>query len=369
MADRKLPKKMESGIRPYGDGDGWRVEVTKGRNPITGKKNRKSAVVYGSYKKAVEKKHELLAVLGDTASLKANITLSDFWSNWYLPDCEQRLRPVTVHGYVSHYRQFIQGQLDELKLADITPLVIRKWLEGISGEKRRFEAFKLLRQICTKAVRWDVLGDNPCSHVDRPSKPQDYEPEVLSTEEVPAYLDTFRGTPLEACVTLCIACGFRRSEVIALDWEDIRDGAIDVTHAVTSVAGKAWDDDPKSRFGNRTVAVPSVFLDRLEQIRSTGPIVKDTDGNRMNPDNVSKLYGKIQRKLPDGVTRVPLKNLRHTSLSLFYEATGDLLATSRRGGHSSMSVTSRYYVRPSRSVDKAGAEAFGEMIDNATKAP
>lgn len=366
---RKLPKSIEDGIRPYGDGNGWRIDVVKGRNPVTGKRNRKTAVVYGSYRSAVEKKRELLAMLGDTMSLKSNITLGDFWGNWYLPDCEQRLRPVTVHGYASHYRQFIAGQLDALKLSEITPLVIRKWLGCIEGDKRRFEAFKLLRQMLTKAVRWDIMDDNPCTHVDRPPKPQDYEPEVLSAGEVPVYLETFRDTPLEACVTLCIACGFRRSEVVALDWEDIQDGVVDVTHAITSVGGMAWDDDPKSRFGNRTVAIPSIFMGRLGEIRSTGPVVKDTEGNRMNPDNVSKLYGKILRKLPEGVKRIPLMNLRHTSLSLFYEATGDLLATSRRGGHSSMSVTSRYYVRPSKAVDRAGADAYGEMLGKVAKEP
>ena len=82
----------------------------------------------------------------------------------------------------------------------------------------------------------------------------------------------------------------------------------------------------------------------------------------MNPDNVSKLYKDVRDTLPEDVQRISLKNLRHTSLTLALEGGADLLAVSRRGGHSSPSITARYYLRPSEEIDLNTAQGLDDLI-------
>ncbi len=361
MAERKLPKKMEQGIRPYGDGDGWRVEVCKGRNAITGKKNRKSAVVYGSYKKAVEKKHELLVELGDSDALKSGLTLDAYFERFYLPDAKHRLRPKTVYDYEGKYRTHIQKAFGAMNLSEINPVSIDAWKLTLS-DKMRPKAFQLLHQILEKAVRSDLLTTNPCDRAERPKKSDDYEPDVLPPQFVPTYIELFSGSPIEAAFLLCIGCGLRRSELIALDWEDITDGEVEISAGVTTYGGHTHEDKPKSRFGMRTITIPPTIASRLEELRSAGAVVKNSKGERMHPDRLSKLYRKTLEDLPPDVPRVSLKNIRHTSLSLAADAGVDILAISRRAGHSGVGITNRYYLRPDKSVDRATASAMDVLI-------
>ena len=361
-------RSSKGSIQPHGKG-AWRVQVEHGRDPITGKRKRYSKVVRGSKREAERVKQELMVKAGDPAALKGGMTLGEFWEHFYLPDVDGRLRPTTVAGYESKYGNFIENSIDGLKMSELEPLTIKDWLASIDTDKKRFQAFKLLRQILSKAVRWDLLQSNPCDRVEPPHNAQDYEPDVLTAEETSIYMDTFRGSNVEAVVLLCLGCGLRRSEAAALDWEDIQDGEVAVTHAITAVNGKPWDDDPKSRFSNRSVAIPASILARLEELRGTGAIVKDGNGNRMNPDNISKEYRRWQKKLPDGVKQIPLKNLRHTSLSLSIEAGVDILAVSRRAGHSNVGITSRYYLRPSKSIDSAAADSLDKLLGESEKTP
>ena len=354
-------RSSQASITRYGD-NGWRVRVEAGRDPRTGKRKQLSRVVRGSKRQAEKVKQELLVLAGKPSTLRDSITLGEFWRDFYMPDVENRLRPDTVSGYEAHYRQLVEGTIDAMPISKITPAVVDAWLRGIDGEKRQHQAFKILRQALNKAVRLDMLDMNPCKRVEAPSSQSDYEPDVLSLDDVAAYLDTFRGTKIEPAVLVVIGAGLRRSEVVGLDWDDVRDGSVRVDNAVTSVAGKAWDDDPKSRFGVRVVALPKSIADRLEELRGEGPLCSMGDGVRINPDNLSREYRKIQRRLPDGVKRVPLKNLRHTSLTLAVEAGVDILAVSRRGGHSNVNITSRYYLRPSRAVDEAAAAAMDDLL-------
>lgn len=342
----------------------WRVFVELGRDPATGKRKRLTKVVRGSRTDAEKAKEAMLLKAGDTSLLHGKMTLQDFWESAYLPDCEERLRPNTVHGYKEEWGRFVSGPISQLPFERITPMAIESWLHGVNGDMNRFRAFKLMRQVLNRAKRLDLLQSNPCDRVTPPKKPQDYEPEVLTAWEAVAYVRHFRESLVEPVVLLCLGCGLRRSEAAALDWEDIVGGEVRISHAVTLVGGAAHDDAPKSRFGIRTVVIPAFASQRLEALRGEGPIVKNSRGGRMSPDRLSREYKKLLQSLPEGVKRIPLKNLRHTSLSLALEGGADILAVSRRAGHSGVGITSRYYLRPSKKVDAAAAGALDNLVKN-----
>ena len=81
----------------------------------------------------------------------------------------------------------------------------------------------------------------------------------------------------------------------------------------------------------------------------------------MNPDNVTKMYLKIRDGLPANCARVPLKDLRHTSLSLAVEAGADVYAVSRRAGHSSVTTTERFYLNP-HGIDRGVSDALDSLL-------
>lgn len=284
----------------YKDENGvYTVSVELPRDHRTGKRRRLYKTVRGSLRDAEQAKAKLLTDIGKGEAVRDAIEMSDFWKNHYLPYVKKRLREGTVFGYEKKYKQYIEPRFGNMLLSQIEPIVIDRWLDDIDTVNKRFEAFKMLRQILSRAVRWNLLDSNPCDRVEIPNKPT-YRPEVLTAEEVRIYLEHFRDSPVEAGVLVALGGGLRRSEIVALDWEDITSDGI--------------------------------------------------------------VYAQRRNTLPEGVKRIPLKNLRHTSLTMAIESGVDLLAVSRRAGHSNVSITSAYYVRPHESVDAAAADAMDAFL-------
>ena len=348
-------------IQPRGEGV-WRMFVEVGRDVDTGKRRRHTKTVRGSRKQAADVLAAMLAEYGETDSAR-EMTLAAFWREVYLPRCNERLRPSTVAAYGYNYQRYIEKPLGALSLRQITPSVIDGWLSHIDGAKKRLQAYKALRQILNKAMRLDLIKRNPCGNVEVPKVPR-YRPEVLSAGDAAAYIEHFHGTPLEAVVLIAIGAGLRRSEICALDWGDVREGKVTVEKAVTTVNGKPHEDLPKSDFGVRAVVLPPSIAARLEELRGEdgAPVMPDSRGGRMNPDNVSHAYEQIRDTLPEDVQRVSLKNLRHTSLTLALEGGADLLAVSRRAGHSTSTITAHYYLRPHESVDAKAAQGLDDLL-------
>lgn len=357
---------MTGSIQEIEKGRLYRVQVECGFDPATGKRVRMVKRVHGTRKDAERVRAAMLVQSG--SPVRQRMTLDQFWETLYIPDCEGRLFKSTIQGYENHYKVLVKPFLGGLWLDRITPPVVASWLAVIDGQSRKFEGFKLLRQILNKAVRWDLLESNPCSRTEVPKRPSAYEPETLPAEFVPAYLDAFRGTDVEAAVLIALGGGLRRSEIAALDWEDFDGSSITVDDAITSIGGKPHDGDTKSRFSKRTVHLPASICERLEDLRGSGAVLKDTDGNRMNPDNLTHRYERVVRKLPEGVPRVSLKNLRHTSLTLALQGGAELLTVSRRAGHSNVNITARYYLRPDSSVDVAAAAGLDGLFNAAKRA-
>lgn len=345
-------------------GKRYRVFVEAGRDPNTGKRIRLTRTVRGGRKAAEEAKAELLAMAGESSAARADITLESFWSEMYLPGCEARLRPTTVSGYKKDYKTYVKGPLGGLKLSRLTPVVVSRWLDGIPDAVKKHRACKMLKMILARAVKLDLMDYNPCDRVELPKRRR-YRPEVLDAAQAERYLEEFRGTVCETAVLIALGGGLRRSELVALDWDDVsREGAVRVHHAVTVVDGRPHDDATKTEFSERTVHLPASVAARLNELRMPrGPVVRDSNGNRFHPDALTRAYIRIRDKMPEDLPRVSLKNLRHSSLTILVDSGADLLAASRRAGHSDVSITSAYYVRPHDVVDKNAAEmmerAFG----------
>lgn len=343
----------------------YRVFVSDGRNPKTGKREYITEVVRGSRADAEMVKARILIQLGDTTKAKESLTLDAFFNNLYLPDAKKRLRKTTWFNYDRHYIMLVKNHLGQRHLKEITPYMVTRMINAIDGQAKKFEAFKLLRQVLNKAVKWDLLDDNPCNRVDVPKKPA-YRPNVLTAKEAALYIKHFRGSKIEPAVLIAIGGGLRRSEIIALNWSDItEDGAITIDDAITTVNGSPHHDRTKTEFSNRVVHLPASITKRLNELRkgTNEPILVEDIGTRMNPDRVSHLYSEQAHKVK-GAKYVPLKNLRHTSLTLALEGGTDLLAVSRRAGHSNVSITSAYYLRPHESIDIAAASSLDSMLES-----
>lgn len=339
----------------------WRVVVEFPRHE-DGSRNQVKRHVRGTRKDALAVQMELFVQAGE--DVQSEMLLGQYCTEVYLPAKKGELKPSAYQAYYDRIHLHVIPGLGDVPLADLTPAMIRRWIASKDSPAVQRECRKMLHMVCQHAVYDDHLKSNPVSRV-RPPKVERYEPEVLDAEDVAVYLWHFRGMRSEPFVLVAMGCGLRRGEIVALDVSDVnpKTGAIRVDSSVVQVKGGPVEGVPKTHASIRTVHLPEPFLSRLlEILPPDGPICRTLDGGRLTPSSVTHLYLRELSLLPEGVPRVSLKNLRHTSLTLAYDATGDIMAAKERAGHTNVSITTQYYVRPTGERDRAAAERIAERL-------
>ncbi len=345
----------------------WHLRVSIGFNSVSGKRRRPSVTVRGDESKAAIAFAKLLLEAGRLP--EEDVTVRQFLEEMYLPHVGGRLRTLTVEAYRSKIEIHILPELGEISLSGLTPYVLDRWLDGVTGSERtRLHAYRVLNAALNVAVRWRLLDNNPLRAVEVPKVRNERKPEVLTLEEAAQYLEAFEGHVLEPIVVLALAAGLRRSELAGLRWPDLRfwketgeDGAVtefgevSVARGLHDHKGEVLEELPKSVTSARVVALPAWAVAALRPLRGLGPLVTE-DGEVMRPWRISWLYERRVREAK--LRRVQFKNLRHSHACLLLDAGVDLYTVSRRLGHSSVAVTESHYVRPSERADRAAAEAL-----------
>lgn len=348
----------------------WRVQVSVGYSHATGKRRRPSATVRGDERAAGVTLAKLILQAGRIP--EDNPTVRQYLIDMYLPHAEGRLRRRTVADYRSKIETHMLEPLGDLRLGELTPYVLDRWIDEVNGADRtRLHAYRVLNTALNLAVRWRLIEHNPLDAVEVPKVRGTRKPDVLTAEEAAKYLKTFQGRPLEPAIVLALGAGLRRSELAGLRWSDLRfwsetredgtvleRGEVSVVRGLHDLKGEVLEELPKSATSSRVVALPGWAVAALKPLRGLGPIVVE-DGEPMRPWRMSQEYNRQVKTAK--LRRVPLKNLRHSHACLLLDAGVDLYTVSRRLGHSTVAVTESHYVRPGEQADRAAAEALGTL--------
>lgn len=378
MAKRSRRSAMGS-VREMAPGV-WRVRLELPRGS-DGKRRTLSKNVRGSRREAELQLARFILQSGRGGSVLRNLTVYEFMLEAWLPMKSGDVRARTIHGYRQLIENHIQAHFADVHLRDVIAYVIKERLGRIEAPGARHKVHGLLRQGLRFAVEEGLLEVDPMPSVPVPRLPrksaQAETMDVYTLQEVRLLLDYFRGDPIEAAVLLAVSCGLRRSEVCALDWTDVKlpvggTGEVRIRRSYHGTQGFA---EPKSRRSARVVSIPTFATARLLEIRGPaiilGPVLVAERGGRMSPTSLTGRWRLMmgERAGSDGAPRyespvryLPLKNLRHTHATLTLAAGAAVVDVSRRLGHSSVTVTDQFYLRPGRDADERAADAFGDAI-------
>lgn len=182
------------------------------------------------------------------------------------------------------------------------------------------------------------------------SKVESKPKQTYSENEVETLIQYCQTHRFGLSVLILLELGLRCSEMLALSWEDIdfETKSVKIHKACVSVSGKPHIDDPKSKSSKRELPLSEWFCDYLK-FYGTGRsgFVINTGKKLMTPSNFTKhRYNKLfaEFEAETGIKRVSPHELRHTCGTLLYKKTGDIYAVSKYLGHSSVSITAKYYV-------------------------
>lgn len=205
---------------------------------------RRTKAIYGRTRRTVADalQHALRAAQEGTLVGDERQTMAEFLTRWLQDVARTRVRPRTFDGYGAAVEHHIKPDLGRVRLAKLTPQHLQAWLgtleaRGVSVGRRRY-ARVVLRTALNTAMRWGLVSQNAATLIDAPRTTR-REIRPLTPDEAKALLGATREHPLDAFVTVALACGLRLGEALGLQWPDVDldAGTLDVRRAVQRFGG------------------------------------------------------------------------------------------------------------------------------------
>lgn len=337
--------KGDGSITQRGRGS-WRVRISAGFDPATGKRRYATATVHGTKADARKARDRLRAEVEGGLKVDAQrVTLSEFVPIW--ADAKR------TSGKVSE--ETLQGQLSTLKHAEelLGNVPLRKIdapmveavcanvrAKGLSGTTAH-KVHALLKSVFNKACDYGYATRNPCSKVDAP-KVNEPDRRSLTPQEASRLLAQLDRSEAEAyrelaakeqrmvsigkafgrsyvrgvsalsqamAVRIGLATGARLSEMLALRWRcvDLDSGHVRICRTLKK---DGTPKEPKTAAGTRTASIDSKTAGHLARwkarqaaelakfgVRQTGetPVCCSNTGGYVNACNFEHWWSRFRK--------------------------------------------------------------------------
>lgn len=329
----------------------------------------------GMNKKQIEKELQKQAILFEDKCMKgqvtANIKFQDFAEQWFEEYAKVNLRP-TSYSRMKQLTKRIYPALGHKRLDKITSRDVQKFITDllVNGKnmnngkplsrKTAVHHLSLISDVFSYTIRMGMLTDNPCRWVVVPKSEQE-EKQIYTLDEVKTLYEHLKDEPMKYQVYLLLAIysGFRRSEMLGLEWKDIdfENSLIHVRRTSQYTKEKGiYTDTTKTRKSKRVSKFPPSIMNLLKQFRTEQAkeakqlgtkweghdrLFTKWNGAPMNPQTPFEwLQGYCERI---GIPFRNIHSLRHLHASLLIFEGVDVVAVSADMGHSVVGTTLNLY--------------------------
>jgi len=360
----------------------YTIILSLGIDPATGKRKQQWISVKGTKKEAEKRLADLLHQLDNGTFIKpGKTTLAEYLERWLQDYAWPNLAPKTAEGYEHIVRKHLIPRLGGMTLTQLKPehlqrLYSEKLSEGLSAQTVRHHHTALHKALQT-AVEWGVLSKNAADAVS-PPRVQRTEMHTWDEDDITRFLETAKDTPYYALFYTALFTGMRRSELLALRWQDVdlMLGQVYVSRSLYRLrGGSIVFRSTKTAKGRRTIALPpSAILvlkehyekQKLERAMLGESLTDDDlvfshlDGKPLLPDSVTHAWIKLVRRA--GLKGIRLHDARHTHASLMLKQGIHPKIVQERLGHSNIAVTLDTYSHVAPGLQEAAAKRFDEAF-------
>ena len=210
------------------DTSGKQVIQTMSWKPTIGMKDKQ-------IEKEIQKQAALFEEKCKSGQITSNIKFQSFAEQWFeeYAVCNLRsntyacMKQLTIRVYpaIGHLR------LDKITRRDIQQFINDLALNGKSlkdgkplSRKTVVHHLSFISDVFSYAVKMEMLTDNPCKNIDIPKvAKKKKEKDIYTLEEIAQLFQLLKDAPLKyrTFFTLAIYSGFRRGEMLGLEWKDI----------------------------------------------------------------------------------------------------------------------------------------------------
>ena len=350
----------------------FRVTAVVGHDPM-GKAVRKN--FYGkSEKEAVNKRDAYLRLLEEGIDFNlANQTVGKAMHTWLfeVKKADHDLKASSFVRYYGLYEKYIKGSsFGALIVSEVKSLSLQRYLNQLAKEEYTVSqiknAYKLIKMFFTYAAEEGYTTKNPCTRsiVIPGEKVKKDEVETFTDEEIEKLKTALATDRLRLLYLMALGTGLRKGELLALRYEDVAVGAVQVHSSLARVTEieedgtkttgfKVWE--PKSSHSRRRVPLPKslekeVSAHRARQIAERMAIgiggepefIFTTEtGNFIDPSNFTTGYTRLLKRA--GIPHKKFHALRHTFATKLVQAGADISTIQKLMGHSSITITNIYF--------------------------
>jgi len=368
-------------------GDSYRIKISLGKDPATGKYLSHYETVKGNKKDAERRLNELIHQRNNGTFIKpGKITLNEYLKSWLADYCKPNLSPRTHELYSYICDKHILPTLGSILLVELKPqhlqrLYADKLSSGLSG--RTVQIIHItLHKAFKNAVKTGLLIRNVVDAVDSP-KIQRREMRVMSETDLHIFLEYAKGTPYYALFYTSLFTGMRRAELLALRWSDI--DLVLCQLSVNRSMQYVKDADPKKRISfkepktsksRRLIALsPSTAIvlkehkEKQNELRESldylalsdnDLIFSHYDGSPLLPNSVTHAWIKLVRRC--GLHGIRFHDARHTHASLLLKQGVHPKIVQERLGHGSIQITLDTYSHVAPGLQQAAANKFDDIV-------
>ena len=371
-------------------GDSYRIKISLGKDPTTGKYMSYYETIRGNKKDAERRLNELIHQRDNDTFIKpGKATVADYLIQWLKDYAYSNLSPHTAEGYDSIISRHLIPALGVIPLTQLRPEIIQRYISdklsrgrtnGQGGLTARTVRHHIvcLHTALQNAVKMGMLFRNPVDAVTIP-RAERHEMRTMNESDIHIFLEMARPTQYYALFYMALFTGMRRSELLALRWRDIdlMLFQISVNRTLHQVRGGGIViRQPKTERSRRIVAMTPSTADLLKEHnesqnrlrKSLGyPELTDDnfvfcqyDGRPLLPNTVTHNWIKLVRRT--GLNGIRLHDARHTHASLMLKQGVHPKIVQERLGHSSIQVTLDTYSHVAPGLQKSAADKFDEIV-------
>ena len=377
-------------------GDSYQIRVSTGYD--TKGNHKEQAMTWkpepGMTQRQIEKELNRQAVMFEEACMhgyKASaVKFEEMSEEWFEDYAKPNLRSTTYERMLQ-LRHRVYPAIGHLSIDKITVRQLQAFVNSLAKEGSNEKTGKplapktirhnlsFISDVFSYAVRMELISDNPCSKVVIP-KGEVKEKQIYSQEEMELLLTRIMSEPVKykAFFFLIAYSGFRRSEMLGLEWKDIdfENNIISVRRTSNYTAERGtYTDTTKAKRSQRTLKISPFIMDILRELKGE----QDAEALRLGDKWVEtdRLFTKwngeeMNNQTPYGWLKEFCKNndlpfygihsFRHFAASSLISARLDVTTVSGALGHCNSGTTLNVYCHQFHTAQARVSEAMDEAF-------
>ena len=269
----------------------------------------------------------------------------------YLEDYKAKYKLSSYYIKEHNIQSHILPYFGETKINNITPNMIREWLNNLQPKQgntlstqTKNGILRILSAILSYACKYYGLSLNPCKTVDALKDDTKKEKVFLTLEQYKAFKANITDIRDKVIFDLLFYAGLRRGELMALTFGDVDmdNKLLHISKTKGYAAGKFLTTTPKTKSSNRVVTLPGFLIDEIKEYKEHC-LDTDATASLLNIRQLSIEHKKDKYLKLAGLPHMRIHDFRHSHVTLLVEMGENPLLIANRLGHSDIKMTLNTY--------------------------